>query len=175
MSDMRIAKWHYLPLFLLLAALPLSGCRQMMKEAFKTPRVELAEVALDSDPSKGAGSPWRFLLTLNVDNPNPYPLNVARFAYTGMIGGEVVAEGEQVDERRIAASGVTTVKVPIALKPGAFETAARQVLTKKSLAWEFNGSVGLRTPLTGVVRIPFSKTGSYDLFYILKRMGIGLN
>lgn len=170
---MRIAKWNYLPLILLIAMLPVAGCRQMVKDAFKTPKVELVEVSLDSDPSRDARAPWRFLLTLTVENPNPYPLNIARFAYSGMIGNDVVAEGEQGVETRIEASGMTTVRVPITLKPGAFETAARQVLTKKSLSWEFNGSVGLRTPLMGVVRVPFSKNGVYDLFYILKRMGIG--
>lgn len=172
---MRIAKWYYLPMVVLFAALPMTGCRQMIKEAFKTPKVELLEVELDSNPSKDARTPWRFVLTMTVDNPNPYPLSVSRFVYTGMIGGEVVAEGEQADETRIAASGVTTVRVPITLKPGAFETAARQVITKKSLSWEINGAIGLQTHLMGVVRIPFSKSGNYDMFYILKRMGIGLN
>jgi LEA14-like dessication related protein len=175
MSDMRIPKLAYLPLVLLLAAMTLSGCRQLVKEVFKTPRVELREVALDSDPASRSKSPWRFMLTLAVDNPNPYPLDVARFAYTGMIGQDVVAEGDQAVGIHIEPSGITTVKVPVALNPGAFESAARQVLTQKSLSWEFNGSVGLRAPMIGVVPVPFSKTGSFDLFYILKRMGIGLN
>lgn len=172
---MRIPKPSYLPLILLLAVLPLSGCRQLVKEVFKTPKVSLREVALDSDPAKASKSPVRFMLTLDVDNPNPYPLDVARFAYTGMIGRDVVAEGDQAAGIRIEPSGVTTVRVPVALNPGAFESAARQVLTQKSLSWEFNGSVGLRAPMMGVVPVPFSKTGTFDLYYILKRMGIGLN
>ena len=175
MSDMRIAKLMYLLLVLLIASLPLSGCRQMVKESFKTPKVEVLEVGLEADPGEVAMAPWRFVLTLAVDNPNPYSLNVARLAYSGMIGSDVVAEGELPEAIRIEASKVTTVAIPILLKPGAFESAARQVLTKKTLSWEFNGSVDLHAPLLGIVRIPFSKTGSYDLFYILKRMGIGLN
>jgi LEA14-like dessication related protein len=170
-----MAKSVVLLWILLLVVLPASGCRQMVKQVFETPKVELADVALDSDPTRNLLSPWRFMVTLKVDNPNSYALNVARIAYSGMIGNEVVAEGESAEDIRIAPSGVTTVRAPISLKPGAFETAARQVLTKKSLSWEFDGSVGLRTPIGNVIRIPFSKTGSYDLFYILKRMGIGLN
>lgn len=175
MSDMRIAKSRYLPLILLIAALPFGGCRQVMKDAFKTPKVEVLDVALDSDPTKDARSPWRFVVTLSVDNPNPYALQVARLGYSGMIGSEVVAEGERSDAIRIEPSGKTVVRAPVSLNPGAFEAAARQVLTKKALSWEFNGSVSMKTPVMGIVRVPFSKTGSYDLFYILKRMGIGLN
>jgi LEA14-like dessication related protein len=175
MSDMRIPKPAYLLLILLLAVPPLSGCRQLVKEAFKTPRVELREVALDSAPAGASKSSVRFMLTLDVDNRNPYALDVARFAYTGMIGRDVVAEGDQAAGMRIGPSGITTVKVPVALAPGAFESAARQVLAQKSLSWEFNGSVGLRAPMMGVITVPFSKSGTFDLYYILKRMGIGLN
>ncbi|HEY5996683.1 MAG TPA: LEA type 2 family protein [Candidatus Deferrimicrobiaceae bacterium] len=172
---MRIPKLAYLPIVLLLAAFPLSGCRQLVKEVFKTPKVELREVALDQDPASRSKSPWRFVLTLDVDNPNPYPLDVARFAYTGMLGHDVVAEGDQAIGIHIEPSGVTTIKVPVALNPGAFDSAARQVLTRRSLSWEFNGSVGLQAPMIGVIPVPFSKTGTFDLAYILKRMGIGLN
>jgi LEA14-like dessication related protein len=172
---MRIGKSVYLPLFLLVAALAPAGCRQMIRESFKPPKVDVVDVGIDSDTLANPKNPWRFVLTLSVDNPNPYALNIAGIAYSGMIGTDVVAEGELADEFRIAPSGVTVVKAPVSLRPGAFQAAARRVLAKKTISWEFNGSVGIVTPVVGVVRIPFSKTGCYDLFYILKQMGIGFN
>jgi LEA14-like dessication related protein len=173
---MRIAKSPILPLFLaIVVAVALSGCRQLVKEAFKTPKVDIVDVNLDIDSTNRALTTWHLVATLAVDNPNPYPIEIARFTYTGMIGDEVVAEGDRPEAIRLEASKVTTVRVPVDLKPGAIETAARKVLAKRSLAWEFNGSVGVKTPLVGVVRIPFSKSGSYDLFYILRSKGIDVN
>ena len=174
MSDMRIAKLFF-PAFLLLAAFLPAGCSQLLKEAFQTPKVELVDVTLESDPLRDPKGPWRFLITLAVDNPNPYGIDVARLAWTGTIGDSVVTEGNRPEAIRIAPSGVSRVRTSIALKPGALETAARHVLSRRSISWEINGSVGLQAPLVGVVPVPFSKSGRYDVVDILKRVGIGLN
>lgn len=172
---MRIGKRAHLLLVLLALFAAAAGCRHMTRPSFRTPDVDLVDVSLDSDPTVNPRNPWRFMVSLAVNNPNPYPLDVASLAYSGMIGDEVVAEGEREEHVRVGASGVTIVKAPIVLNPGAFEAAARKVLARRSLPWEFNGSVGLRTPVVGTVRIPFSKAGTYDILYILRKMEIILN
>ena len=171
---MRTPKRIYLLLLLPLAISPLS-CRGMVKEMFKTPKVRLIDVALMSNPLADPGKPWDLSLILEVDNPNDYPLNVSYIAYSAIIGKETVAGGEHRDDIRIGASGLTVVKVPFSLRPELIVTAARDALLGRSVTYEFNGSVGFHTPLVGVVRVPFSKTGGFDPAEILKRKGVGFN
>ncbi len=171
---MRTAKRVYLLLLLPLAISPLS-CRGLVKESFRTPKVRLVDVALASNPLDDPRKPWDFLMSLEVDNPNAYPLHVAYVAYSAIIGRETVAGAEHREDIRLGASGLTVVKVPLSIRPESILDAARDALLGRTVSYEFNGSVGLRTPVVGVVRIPFSKTGGFDPVDILKRKGFGLN
>jgi hypothetical protein len=176
-SEMRNAKRIYLPLSLLLqplAIVPLS-CRGLVKEAFKTPKVRLVDVALTSNPLDDPRKPWDFTLSLEVDNRNDYPLEVAYVAYSAIIGRDTVAQGENREKVRLGASGLTVVKVPFSILPESFLSACRDSLLGRKVTYEFNGSVGMRAPLIGVVQIPFSKMGGFDPVNILKRKGFGFN
>lgn len=132
-------------------------------------------MALDSNPLVDPRKPWEFLLTLEVNNRNEYPLRVAYVAYSASLARETVADGELRDDIRIDASGLTMVRVPLSIRPETMEEAMRRVLSGRSVTYEFNGSIGLRTPLVGVVRVPFSKTGGFDPVEVLKRKGFGIN
>jgi LEA14-like dessication related protein len=172
---MRIAKRLLLLLILLAFSFAAHSCRGFVKEVFKPPKVRVVDVALASNPLVDSRGPREFRLTLSVDNPNSYPLNVTYVAYTAILGRETVADGEQRSTLRIEASGATEVKVPITLRPEAFSKAARQVLQGRRIDYEFNGSVGLYAPVLGVVRIPFSKTGSVDPVDLLMKKGLEFN
>ncbi|MEK6779161.1 MAG: LEA type 2 family protein [Candidatus Deferrimicrobiota bacterium] len=172
---MRIAKRSLLLLALLAFSFAANSCRGLMKEVFKPPKVRVVDVALASNPLVDPKGPWGFRLTLSVDNPNTYPLNVTYVAYTAIIGRETVAEGEQRSDLRIEASGVTEVKVPLTVRPEAFSKVGRQMLQARRLDYEFNGSVGLDAPVVGVIRIPFSKTGAIDPVDLLIKKGFGFN
>ena len=171
---MRKPNRIYLLLLLPLAISPLS-CRGMVKEMFKTPKVRLIDVALLSNPLADPGKPWDLSLVLEVDNPNDYPLNVSYIAYSAIIGRETVAGGEHRDDIRLGASGLSVVNVPFSVRPESFVGAARDALLGRSVTYEFNGSVGFHTPLVGVIRIPFSKTGGFDPVEILRRKGFGFH
>jgi LEA14-like dessication related protein len=147
----------------------------MIKEAFKPPRVRVTDVLLSSNPLDDQRGPWAFILTLSVNNPNSYPLNVSHVAYSAVIGRETVADGEERSDIRIEASQVTTVKVPLTVRPDAFRDAMRQVLHARHLDYEFNGSVAMHAPVVGVVRIPFSRTGTIDPADLLRKKGFGIN
>jgi len=171
---MRKVKRIYLLLLLPLAVSQLS-CRGLVKESFKTPKVRLIDVALTSNPLAAPRNPWDFTLSLEVDNRNDYPLEVAYVAYSAIVGRETVATGEHREKIRLGASGLTVVKVPFSIMPESFVGACRDSLLGRKVTYEFNGSVGMRTPFVGVVRIPFSKTGGFDPVDILKRKGFGFN
>jgi len=151
------------------------GCRTLVRESFRSPKVRVIDVALLSNPLADPGLPWDFLLSLEVDNRNDYPLQVAHVAYSAMLGRETVADGELRDEIQIDAAGLSVIRVPLSIRPESMEAAVRQVISGRAVSYEFNGSVGLQIPVLGVVRIPFSKTGGFDPLQVLKRKGFGIN
>jgi LEA14-like dessication related protein len=172
---MRIAK-RFLPLLILLAfSLAAASCRPLFKEVFQPPKIRVADVLLESNPLDDPKGPLDFTLTLEVNNPNGYPLTVSHVAYTAVIGRETVAEGELLADIRVEASRVTPVRIPVTLRPDAFREAMRRVLQARRLGYEFNGSVAMRAPIVGTVRIPFSKTGTIDPVDLLRRKGFGFN
>lgn len=172
---MRIAN-RFLPVLVLFAVpLAAASCRSLLKEAFRPPKVRVEGVALTSDPRSDPKAPWEFLLTLAVDNPNGYPLNVVHVAYSAAVGSDTIAEGDHPADIRIEPSKITTVEVPLTVRPEAFENAMRRAFSARRLDYEFNGSVALQAPIVGVVRIPFSKSGTVDALDLLKRKGFGFN
>jgi hypothetical protein len=170
---MRIAK-RFLPLLILLAfSLAATSCRPLLKEVFQPPKIRVADVLLESNPFDDPKGPLDLTLTLEVNNPNGYPLDVANVAYSAVIGRETVAEGEHRSDIRIEASQVTTVRVPLKLRTDAFRNAMRNVLQARRVDYEVIGSVAVNAPVVGVVHIPFSRTGSFDPLDLLKRKGFG--
>jgi LEA14-like dessication related protein len=175
MSDMRIARPYLLLPAALVVLCAVSSCKTLVKEAFKTPAVRVVDVTLAVNPVFAPKGPWDFTLILAVDNPNDYPLNVASVSCTAVIGRRTVAEAEHSEEILIGPSGTTKAAVPLRLRPEGFAEALREVLHDKSLSYEFNGSVGLRAPVAGVIRIPFSRAGRIDPSTLLKKKGIVFN
>lgn len=172
---MRIAK-RFTP-FLLLTALSLAAvsCRPLIKEAFRSPKVRVTDVMLASIPMNNPREPWDFILTLDVDNPNGYSLNISHVAYAAVLGKVTIADGDHRSDIRIEPSRVTTVQVPLTVRPEAIQEAMRQALQSRHADYEFNGSVALIAPVVGIVRIPFSKRGTFDPLDLLKKKGIGFN
>lgn len=130
---------------------------------------------LTSNPLDDPMRPWDALLSLEVDNRNDYPLNIAYVAYSAILGRETIAGGEYREKIRLGASGITVVKVPISFRPESFLAASRGILAARKLSYEFNGSVGIDTAVVGVVRIPFSKTGRFDPEEFIRQKGFGFN
>jgi len=171
---MRIVKrWVLLLLFGALC-LPLSSCRPLLREVFKAPKVRLVDIGIAGNPFVSRG-PIEAVLHLAVNNPNTYALKVASVAYSVTVGTRKVADGERVEDMTIEPSGETVVKVPVRLQTDVFADALREVLEARAVSYEFNGSVGVVAPVVGVVRVPFSRTGTIDPMDILRRKGIGFN
>jgi len=154
--------------------LPVSSCRPLLKEVFKTPKVRLVDIGMAGNPFLSQG-PVEAILHLAVNNPNSYALTVASVTYSATVGTRRVADGERTEEIRIEPSGETVVRVPVRLQTDVFVAALREVLEARAVSYEFNGSVGVVAPVIGVVRVPFSRTGTIDPMDILRRKGIGFN
>ena len=171
---MRIVKRWVLLLLFGASCLPVSSCRPLLKEVFTAPKVRLVDIGVAGNPFASRG-PVEAILHLAVNNPNPYPLTVAGVAYSATVGTRRLADGERSEEIRIEPSGETVVTVPVRLQTEIFADALREVLDARAVSYEFNGSVSVIAPIVGVVRVPFSRTGTIDPMDILRRKGIGFN
>ena len=171
---MRIVKRWILLLLVGASCLPVSSCRPLLKEVFQAPKVRVVDIGIAGNPFQSRG-PIEVVLHLAVKNPNSYALTVAGVAYSATVGTRKVADGERTEEMRIEPSGETVVKVPVRLQTDVFADALREVLEARALSYEFSGSVGVVAPVVGVVRVPFSRTGTIDPMDILRRKGIGFN
>ena len=136
--------------------------------------MRVVDIGIAGNPFQSRG-PIEVVLHLAVSNPNSYALTVAGVAYSATVGTRRIADGERNEEIRIEPSGETVVKVPVRLQTDVFVDALREVLDARAVSYEFNGSVGVVAPIVGVVRIPFSRTGTIDPMDILRRKGIGFN
>ena len=171
---MRIVKRWVLLLLVGALCLPVSSCRPLLKEVFKAPKVRVVDIGIAGNPFQSRG-PIEVVLHLAVNNPNSYALTVASVAYSATVGTRRLADGERTEEMRIEPSGETVVKVPVRLQTDVFVAALREVLEARSVSYEFNGSVGVVAPVVGVIRVPFSRSGTIDPMDILRRKGIGFN
>lgn len=138
------------------------------------PKVRVVDIGIAGNPFQSRG-PIEVVLHLAVNNPNSYALTVASVAYSATVGTRRLADGERTEEIRIEPSGETVVKVPVRLQTDVFADALREVIEARAVSYEFNGSVGVVAPFVGVVRVPFSRTGTIDPMDILRRKGIGFN
>jgi LEA14-like dessication related protein len=174
MSETRIAN-RLLPLAALAAlSLAPAACRALLKEVFETPKVRLAHIGLASNPFAAKG-PIEAVLHLQVTNPNSYGITVAGVRYAASVGNVPVADGERNEETRIGPSGDTVVMVPVTLRPEGFEAAVRELVSRRGIPYEFNGSVAVVAPVVGTVRVPFSRSGTIDPVKILRKKGFGFN
>jgi LEA14-like dessication related protein len=171
---MRIVKRWILLLLFGASCLPVYSCRPLREQVFKTPKVRVVDIGIAGNPFQSRG-PVEAILHLAVKNPNSYALTVAGVAYSATVGNRRVADGERTEEIRIEPSGETVVKVPVRLQADVFAAALREVLEARALSYEFNGSVDVVAPVVGVVRVPFSRTGTIDPMDILRRKGIRFN
>ncbi|MGE5247992.1 MAG: LEA type 2 family protein [Verrucomicrobiota bacterium] len=163
------------PAALALLCLFASSCRPLLREVFRPPTVKLVDVGISGNSFLAPRGPLEAILFLRVTNPNDFALTVSEVAYSATIGTRRVAGGESTEQIRIEPSGDTTVRIPVQLAPKAFAAAMREVLDARALSYEFNGSVGVVAPVVGVVRVPFSRTGTIDPAEFLRRKGIGFN
>jgi LEA14-like dessication related protein len=121
------------------------------------------------------GGPVRLVLVLQVTNPNSYALSLSRVTYAGHLGSVRIAEGEHAQEVTLEGGGkATLVRVPVDVLPASLREAFLRTLSKRSLDYALDGSLGVGTPVLGVVQVPFSVSGSMDAVELLRRLGVTL-
>ena len=94
------------------------------------------------------------VVTLNVSNPNAFPIPVKGVRYGLSLNGRPVASGDQVQEQTIGAGQEVPVNIPIQLDFVELARLAPMAWRERQLHYDLQGAVKL--PL---ISIPFPRQG----------------
>lgn len=144
---------------LLLAActLPLASC-SLLNAVFQRPAVSLRNVELTSLSFQGISANF----VLDVKNPNPIGLDLARLAYRINVDGHDFLDGGVKGALHVPAQGTGTIKVPVGIQFVAFAQSLAALFTKTEVPYSFATQLGFGTP-AGVLDIPLSHSGSFPV------------
>ena len=141
----------------------LSGCASMdaVKKAagIKDPTVSIAGMNISTLSAEGL----TLQFVLDVDNPNPIPLNLAGFDYALMFDGKQLMAGEQRDKVNIKARDSSQVKVPVSLKFSDLSRLISGAMNKDSLGYELKTAALVDLPVIGIKKFPATKKGTFPV------------
>jgi LEA14-like dessication related protein len=146
----------------LLALALLAGCAelaQVAKAALQPPRLTFESATIEAIDLEGVTVALRW----QVENPNAFGLDVARFGYRVEVEERRVVEGEAPSGLKIPANGSGPFTVPVRIRfadvPGFVALASSR---RDEVAYRVSGSVGVRSPV-GVLDLPLSHEGRLPL------------
>lgn len=135
----------------------LSGCA-LLGERPAAPEVSLANISLQD----ATLFEQRYLLTLRIQNPNPFALPIGGMQYQLDINGEAFAHGVSDDKVSVPAYGEELIRVEVV------SNLARA--WRRMMDWAEGGADSLSYSLSGrayltdrSLRVPFEYSGELDL------------
>lgn len=134
------------------ALLVLSACA--CAAHLERPAVELRSAELEGFDAEGA----TVLCRLEVSNPNPVELSVARLSWQLSLQGKPLAEGSLPDGARLPARGRTALALPARIRYRDVPEVLKVVLSGEELTYELKGVAGVSGPV-GVFDLPFAHSG----------------
>ena len=149
-----------LTLSLALLGLALSGCATTMEDIVRSPSVELRSVEVVGLGFNGQ----TFLLSFNVENPNPFALPVSSVSYSVKLDGQRFASGQTAGEFSVPASGNGEFAISVDLD---LLHSAPQLLSivrqgvRKDVTYDLDGRFVVDLPLAPAVS--FGNSGSIRL------------
>lgn len=143
----------------LVAAVLLNGCATT-REMLRSPSVSLTDVEL----TQAGFDRQTFMLSFNVDNPNPFPLPIKEVRYQINLANEKFASGEAQSNFSIPAGGTgafdLSVEIDLLKQASALLSVVRSGM-RHHVEYELYGSMSVDIPL--VQPIAFSNSGSIQI------------
>lgn len=137
-------------LFLITACSNSSG----IKGVAEPPTVSVHNVSLERLTWQGGDANF----TLNVTNPNPYPLPLSGFDYGLSLNGVEVANGNQEQTMMLNARQTQQVNVPLKLSFVNIASVLPGLIRQGTINYQLAGSVHLT-----LLNIPFKRSGTTQL------------
>ncbi len=135
--------------------LAVAGCASIAKRAFQNPIVTVADTKVTGFSARGGS----LEVTLRVENPNDFRLDVGALRYVVWVDSTQVATGQL--DRIVTLEPVTTstVVVPVQFALDAVAMVGVRFLTTGSLQYRVTGQFDYVTPFGRLTR-PFASDGS---------------
>ena len=142
---------------IILLALGLSACASLPENAIVSPQVNLSHVRVI-----GLGfNNQTFLLSFEVENPNPFPIPVRNVDYGVRLNGQRFASGETASDFTIPAGGDTRFAISVDVN---LLRTAPQLLSivrdgkRNDINYELQGRLGVDIPFTPAIKYQNSGT-----------------
>lgn len=136
--------------FLLLSAALLLPACSSVPGVIEQPTISIQNIGLrDISLTQGTA-----VITLNVNNPNAFPLPIKGIEYGLRLNGHPVASGDQVQEQSIGARQEVPVNIPVRLDFVELARLAPVAWRERRLQYDLTGAVKL--PL---IKVPFQRQG----------------
>jgi len=135
--------------------LAVAGCASIARRAFQNPVVTVADTKVTGFSARGGSLD----VTLRVENPNDFRLDVGALRYAVWVDSTQVATGQL--DRIVTLEPVTTstVVVPVQFALDAVAMVGVRFLTTGSLQYRVTGQFDYVTPFGRLTR-PFASDGS---------------
>lgn len=121
----------------------------------RLPDISLRQVSVDSLSLTGA----KMVLDLELDNSNPFALDLAGFSYELALGAIPFADGATEAVPSIAEADRSTVTIPVNVNFFKLGRAAYNLLREESANYDLRGEFFMTLPKRGKTGFPFRKTG----------------
>jgi LEA14-like dessication related protein len=137
------------------------GCTalsRLLAGAFRKPQVNFKTAHLQELSLGGATVD----LVWGVRNPNPFGLELASVDYNFLIEGKQLAAGRPARGLDLRANGISDLSFPVSVRFQELVPALQQLLTRESVGYKAEGTVGIRTPI-GVLSFPLAYEGTFPV------------
>ena len=141
-------------------ALSSTGC-PFLHGATQKPKVTLRGVDIAGVDFQAA----HLVATLDVQNPLPVGIPVAKLNWAVKVEGNQLAAGAVDDATTVPAGGVAPVKLPFDLKFEDLYRIATQFKDQDTAPYHLDGTVAINTPI-GPVDVPFAHDGTVPVLKV---------
>lgn len=145
MNKKYTAKLKTLFLFIVISSFLISCASVVERPQISIDKVELGKISLKRSSA---------VFTLNVKNPNRFPIYLSGIEYGLKLNGTSVAEGANSDRTTISAGSEQTIQIPVSLRVGKLMKMIPTFLGDMQFKYELDGKV--KTPF---INLPFHRTG----------------
>ncbi|MEY3700931.1 MAG: hypothetical protein RI891_223 [Gemmatimonadota bacterium] len=135
--------------------LAVAGCASIARRAFQNPVVTVADTKVTGVSARGGS----LEVTLRVENPNDFRLDVGALRYVVWVDSMQVATGQLDRIVTLEPAATSTVVVPVQFALDAVAMVGVRFLSTGSLQYRVTGQFDYVTPFGRLTR-PFASDGS---------------
>ncbi len=131
-------------------AIVLTACSSGVPDVIEQPKISIQNIAVQNiSLTQGTA-----LVTINVSNPNAFPIPLQGIEYGLRLNGHPVASGDQTQTVSLGARQEVPVTIPIKLDFVQLLQLAPEAMRARNLHYDLTGAVKLP-----FVKVPFQRQG----------------